>query len=219
MKIGDMTVLGLVDGEALIPKEYLYIGENAPTEEDWAPFTGFLDTCTGHQFNTVGSYLVRSGDRLILNDAGSGPNVKQPFTGGGLRSALWAAGVKPTDITDVIYSHLHLDHVGWTTLEGKAFFPNADLWIDRREWEHFSAEDYVMEEWEAAAVDPVHDRISAKFAPVIDRLNLFEPDTEIIPGIRALDASGHTPGNTVFELVSDGERGCSSATWSIPKVS
>ncbi|MGV9867541.1 MBL fold metallo-hydrolase [Rhodococcus koreensis] len=207
MRIGDMTIYGLIDGEALMPKEYLYVGDNAPTESDWAPFTGYLDTCTGHQLNTIGSYLVRTGDRLILNDAGCGPDVKQPFTGGGLRSALWAIDVSPNDITDVIYSHLHLDHVGWTTLGGKPFFPNADLWIDRRDWNHYAADDYVMEEWEAAVLDPERDRIAAKFAPVRDRIHLFEPDTEIIAGVRALDASGHTPGNTVFELVSDGEKG------------
>ncbi|AEF38623.1 MBL fold metallo-hydrolase [Hoyosella subflava] len=207
MIIGDTKIEALIDGEALMPKEYLYIGENAPTEEDWSPYTEYLDTCTGHQLNSIGSFLIRTGERLILNDAGSGPNVKAPFSGGGLRSALWAAGVKPTDITDVIYSHLHLDHVGWTTLDDKPFFPNADLWIDRRDWHHFAADDYEMQEWEAAAVDPVRDKIAAKFAPVHDRVNLFEPDTEILPGVRAMDAAGHTPGNTVFELVSRGERG------------
>jgi glyoxylase-like metal-dependent hydrolase (beta-lactamase superfamily II) len=207
MKIGSMRIDALIDGEALMPKEFLYGGEQPPTEQDWAPYTQYLDTCTGHQLNTLGSFLVRHGDKVVLNDAGAGPTMKAPFTGGGLRSALCALGVSPLEITDVIYSHLHLDHVGWTSLEGKPFFPNADLWVDRRDWDYYSRADYPLEDWEAAAIDPVKETVAAKFAPVLDRVHLFEADTELMPGIQALDAAGHTPGNTVYELASDGERG------------
>jgi glyoxylase-like metal-dependent hydrolase (beta-lactamase superfamily II) len=133
--------------------------------------------------------------------------MKAPFTGGGLRSALWALDVSPSEVTDVIYSHLHLDHVGWTSLDGRPFFPNADLWVDRRDWDYYSPADYALQDWEAATIDPAKETVAAKFAPVLDRLHLFEGDTELMPGIRALDAAGHTPGNTVYELVSDGERG------------
>jgi glyoxylase-like metal-dependent hydrolase (beta-lactamase superfamily II) len=207
MRIGDMTINALIDGEALMPKEWLYGGDNPPTVEDWAPYTQYLDTCSGHQLNTVGSFLIRHGDKVILNDAGAGPDIKAPFTGGGLRSGLWAIGVSPAEVTDVIYSHLHVDHVGWTSLDGKPFFPNADLWIDRRDWEHYSREDYVLEEWELAVMNPEKDTVAAKFAPVLDRVKLFDGDSEILPGIRALDAAGHTPGNTVYELNSAQEKG------------
>lgn len=206
MRIGDLQVDGLIDGEAVVPKEQLYGGAEPPTEADWEPYAGYLDACTGHQINTVGCFLIRNGDKVVLNDTGFGPGSVGLFSGGGLRSTLWAADVSPLEVTDVIYSHLHVDHIGWTTLGGRPYFPNATLWIDRRDWEHYAAPDYRLEEWETY-VTPENGTVAERFAPVQDRLSLFEPDTEILPGIRALEASGHTPGNTVFELVSAGERG------------
>ncbi|WP_432013612.1 MBL fold metallo-hydrolase [Streptomyces cucumeris] len=203
-----MRVDGLIDGEAVLDKEGLYVGDNPPGDDDWAPYAKYLDQCTGQQINTVGSYLIRHGDRVILQDAGMGPEpTLPPFTGGGLRSALWALGVSPLDITDVIYSHLHIDHIGWTSVGGKPYFPNATLRIDRRDWDHYSRPDYKMEDWEIPVTHAERDLVSKRFAPVLDRIELFDGDTEPLPGIVALDASGHTPGSTVLELRSDGEKG------------
>ncbi|MFE7420364.1 MBL fold metallo-hydrolase [Rhodococcus sp. NPDC057529] len=208
MQIGDMRIDSLIDGEAVLAKDGLYIGDDAPTDEDWAPYAEYLDQCTGHQINTVGSYLIRYDDKVVLHDAGMGPGpTLPPFTGGGLRSALWALDVSPLDITDVIYSHLHIDHIGWTSINGKPFFPNATIRIDRRDWEHYSRADYELEDWEVAVTHTERDLVSVRFAPVLDRIELFEGDAELLPGVVALEASGHTPGTTVIELSSRGEKG------------
>ncbi|MFC9835531.1 MBL fold metallo-hydrolase [Rhodococcus sp. NPDC127530] len=208
MQIGDIRIDGLIDGEAVLDKEGLFIGDNAPTEDDWGPYARFLDQCTGQQINTIGSYLIRYDDKVILHDAGMGPDpALPPFTGGGLRSALWALDVSPLDITDVIYSHLHIDHIGWTSINGKPYFPNATIRIDRRDWDHYSRPDYQLEDWEIPVTHVERDLVSVRFAPVLDRIELFEGDTELLPGIVAMDASGHTPGSTVIELRSDGEKG------------
>jgi glyoxylase-like metal-dependent hydrolase (beta-lactamase superfamily II) len=208
MRIGEMRVDALIDGEAVLDKGGLYVGAEPPGEDDWAPYAKYLDPCTGQQINTIGSYLIRYGDRVVLHDAGMGPDpALPPFTGGGLRSALWALDVSPLDITDVVYSHLHIDHIGWTSVGGRPYFPNATFRIDRREWEHYSRADYEMEDWEVPVTVPERDLVSIRFAPVLDRIELFECDTEVVPGLVALDASGHTPGSTAIELHSDGERG------------
>lgn len=208
MQIGDIRIDGLVDGEAVLDKNGLYVGDRAPDEDDWEPYSKFLDQCTGQQINTIGSYLIRHGERIILHDAGMGPDQPlPPFTGGGLRSSLWALDVSPLDITDVIYSHLHIDHIGWTSVGGKPFFPNATIRIDRRDWAHYSRLDYQLEEWEVPVTVVERDLVSVRFAPVLDRIELFEGDEEILPGVIAMEASGHTPGSTVIELRSDGEKG------------
>ncbi|WP_033293275.1 MBL fold metallo-hydrolase [Amycolatopsis jejuensis] len=207
MQIGDMRIDALIDGEAALDKEGLYGGVNPPTEEDWAPYARYLDPCTGQQINTIGSYLIRYRDKVVLHDTGMGLDALPPFNGGGLRSALWALDVSPLDITDVVYSHLHIDHIGWTSQAGKAYFPNAAIRIDRRDWEHYSPTGYQLEEWEVAVTKADRDLVSVRFAPVAHRIELFEAGDEILPGIVALEAAGHTPGHTVFELTSRGEQG------------
>jgi glyoxylase-like metal-dependent hydrolase (beta-lactamase superfamily II) len=208
MKIGDMRIDGLIDGEAALDKDGLYTGDDPPGEHDWAPYTRYLDPCTGQVINTVGSYLIRDNGRVILHDAGLGPDpTLGPFRGGGLRSALSALGVSPLDITDVIYSHLHIDHIGWTSVNGQPYFPNATIHIDKRDWDHYSRPDYEMEDWEIPVTNTERDLVSVRFAPVLDRIKLFEGDAEVLPGVVAMDASGHTPGSTVIELRSAGEKG------------
>jgi glyoxylase-like metal-dependent hydrolase (beta-lactamase superfamily II) len=209
VQIGDIRVDSLIDGEAVLDPHGLYGGEHPPGEEEWGPYKKYLDPCTGQQINTVGSYLIRVGDRVILHDAGMGPQPwgQEVFASGALRSAMWAAGVSPLDVTDIIYSHLHLDHIGWTTLGGKPYFPNAAIHIDKRDWDYYTDPGYVPEEWEQYVARSAEDFVPGRFKPVLDRIEFFEGDQEILPGIAALEASGHTPGHTVVELTSRGEKG------------
>jgi len=204
MKIGSMTITPLIDGEILADPPAYY---SNVTDEDWQPHSRFLDTCTGDLSVTVGSHLIRHEDRLILIDTGNGPQPVFPWVGGGLRSSLAAAQVKPSDITDVVYTHLHSDHIGWSSIDGKPFFPNATYRVDKRDWDFFMDPNYDMPDWERSLTVPERDAATVKLAPIKNQLEFFEGDDEVLPGINAIEASGHTPGSTVLELVSDGERG------------
>ena len=80
-----------------------------------------------------GGFLVRAGDRVVLIDAGVGPDSPSPFMSGGqLLDSLARQQVSPGDITDVIFTHLHFDHVGWAPA-GEAVFPNATYRCDERD--------------------------------------------------------------------------------------
>jgi glyoxylase-like metal-dependent hydrolase (beta-lactamase superfamily II) len=204
MRIGDIEITPLIDGELVLPGPSFYPGT---TDADWLAYDYLLEP-VGFEpmhLNTLGGYLVRTGDRLVVVDTGIGSNAKAPFIGGGFRSALTAAGVKRADVTDVIFSHLHFDHIGWATQNGKAFFPNATYRVDRRDWEYYQANE--LTELEASFCYPETDSPPARLGPVEDRLELFEGAQGLLPGINTLEASGHTPGETVLELVSNGERG------------
>lgn len=205
MQIGDIRIDALIDGEVAVPPDALYA--SGIGEAEWEPYKQHLCCITGMALNTVGSYLIRHGDRVILHDAGGGPQSLFPFTSGGLRSSLLAHNIQPTEVTDVIYSHLHIDHIGWTSVNGKSYFPNATLRIDRRDWEHYTNPERELEEWEVPVTNPETDTVSARFAPVLDQIELFEGDAELLPGVIAHDAGGHTPGSTVIELTSNGESG------------
>lgn len=209
MKIGEMRIDSLIDGEFRLDHSEIYVGEDPPTDRDWEPYKRFLDPVTGQSVGTVGSFLVRYRDKVVLVDTAYGPQPKgqEVFDCGGLRSALWAVGVSPLEVTDLLFTHLHVDHIGWTTLDGQPYFPNARIHVDEREWTHYNDPNYELEPWEPFCMRSDEDLVPNRFRPVLDRVEIFQSGQEVLRGITALDAAGHSPGHTVFELTSNDEVG------------
>jgi glyoxylase-like metal-dependent hydrolase (beta-lactamase superfamily II) len=146
----------------------------------------------------IGGFLVRGhSDRVVLVDAGIGPRSglirdgAGSFTGGELLSSLAARGVRPEDVTDVVFTHLHFDHVGWATQDGAIVFPNATYRCDARDWEHFRG----------------NERVWPSVGPIEDRLQTFSASGPLTPGIDVMSAPGHTPGSTIVVLSSGAARG------------
>ncbi|UZG59898.1 MBL fold metallo-hydrolase [Rhodococcus opacus] len=219
MKIGDIEIVPLIDGEAIVPGNAFYPGLK---DEEWKPYDALLEPVF-HQcvhLNTLGGYLVKAGDRLIVVDGGSGPMPKFPFAGGGFRSAFAATGYDRADVTDVVYTHLHFDHIGWASWNGQSFFPNATYHVDQRDWNWFLSPEFGFTDEEVAnsmaklelSADfcfPENDAPAVRLKPVFNQIEFFQADDEVelLPGIVALDGSGHTPGQVVLELRSNGEKG------------
>lgn len=219
MKIGDIEIIPLVDGEAVLPGTAFYPNMK---ESDWDPYDKLLEPVF-HQcqhLNTLGGYLVRTGDRLLIVDGGSGPQPKWPFAGGGFRSAFAATGYDRSDVTDVVFTHLHFDHIGWASVDGKAMFPNATHHIDQRDWNWFLSPDFGFTEDEVTksmaklelSADfcyPENDAPAVRLKPILNQVEFFQADDEVelLPGVVATDGSGHTPGQVVLELRSQGEQG------------
>ena len=139
----------------------------------------------------LGGFLVRHGDKVVLVDTGVGLIDVAPFHGGQFIDNLAALGVSPGDVTDVLFTHLHFDHVGWATSKGAVVFPNATYRCHRHDWAHFFGPD-------AGA--------TRKLTPIADRIELWDTDTTILPGIDTITAPGHTPGSTIMVLSSGEER-------------
>lgn len=159
-------------------------------EADWDPHRALLAE-DGTLEMAMGGFLVRDGDRTVLVDTGVGDLRRGVFTGGRLLEELAALGVPPGDVTDVVLTHLHFDHVGWTTHHGEIVFPRATYRCDRRDWEHF------------VGPDPGATR---KLSPLADRLETWDGTGSLLPGIDTVAAPGHTPGSTVVVLSSGTER-------------
>ena len=193
MHIGDIEVAGVIDGIArAVPSEaYLWgIGEGSGRgveDADWEPHRGLLAD-DGMLEMALGGFLLRSGDRLILVDAGIGVFDRGVFKGGALLDNLAALGVSPADITDVVFTHLHFDHTGWATVDGKPVFERATYRCDAADWEHFV---------------PSDERATRKLAPIGSRLQTWDADGPLLPGLDVRRAPGHTPGSTIL-IVSSG---------------
>jgi glyoxylase-like metal-dependent hydrolase (beta-lactamase superfamily II) len=199
MRVGDIEILPVHDGTArLIPTE-AYLGT---PEEAWAPHRRFLDK-DGLLELALGGFLVLTSDRIVLVDAGIGTVNAPPFEGGHLIASLASHGVRPADVTDVVFTHLHFDHVGWATQQGTVTFDHATYRCDRRDWDHFVTN--------AQPQPPRSSRVGSeggavrKLSPLTDRLQTWSMSGPILPGIDAMVAPGHTPGSTII-VVSHGTK-------------
>ena len=147
--------------------------------------------------------LVNTGDHLVLVDTGAGSLAP---TTGRLVQNMQAEGIGPGDIDTVILTHGHPDHLGGNTdAEGKPAFPNARYVIWKDEWDFWTsgqAEQRLDEH-----VREILIRFARKNLPPLQgKIDLLDRETEIVPGIRAIAAPGHTPGHMALEISSGGEQ-------------
>ena len=147
--------------------------------------------------------LVDSGEHRVLVDTGAG--ALAPSTGRLLRN-LAALGITPEEIDTVVLTHGHPDHIGGNTdAEGKVVFSKARFVMWEDEWDFWNSgrAEHELDEH----VRPVLLESARKnLPPIRARLDLVDREEEIVPGIRALAAPGHTPGHMALEVASQGER-------------
>lgn len=146
--------------------------------------------------------VARDGQHVVLIDTGYGGKYapldrkvydlepREPIV-----EELARLGIAPEDVTHVLFSHLHFDHAGGATRWNEArdivpTFPRARHWVQRAEWE-----DAVSNAAEIRAAYPVQN-----FLPLADaqRIDLFENDGELLPGLSARLTGGHTRGHTTY---------------------
>jgi glyoxylase-like metal-dependent hydrolase (beta-lactamase superfamily II) len=151
---------------------------------------------------SVNAYLINTGTKLVLIDTGAGnfgPLV------GKLLVSLQAAGYKPEQVDEIYITHMHGDHIGGLSHNGKANFPNAVVRASQAEADYWLSEAKMSAAPEAAqggfkgAMAALQPYIAAKhFRP-------FTGDVELVPGVHALGAHGHTPGHTLYLVSSKNE--------------
>lgn len=198
MLIGDVDIHPIADGSFRASPAYFGEHARADGHEDLFIRDGFA-------WMPIGCFLVRSGDRVILVDAGMGPALddaapRRLLVGGQLPLGLRAIGVSPTDVTDIICTHLHSDHCGWLfDVVAEPVFPRASIWFGAPDWDHFVSE----------PGDSMLDHIRHGFLASEergDRLRLVTMDTTVAPGISLTMTPGHTPGHLSVIISSRGRR-------------
>ncbi|HEX7686380.1 MAG TPA: MBL fold metallo-hydrolase [Burkholderiaceae bacterium] len=199
VQVGDFEVTTLSDGTAMLPVDKLLDQPAART--DAALRKRFLAAPVEMSFN---AYLVNTGTRLVLVDTGAGAFFGPTL--GRLVQALRAAGVAPEQVDDVLVTHMHPDHVGGLVADGKAVFPNAVVHADKRD-----ADDWLSPATLARATGDAKtfaQDAQAALAPYIaaGRFQAFDGAVEVVPGITAVPAYGHTPGHSCYLVHSGGQR-------------
>ncbi len=148
--------------------------------------------------------VVKSGGKTILIDAGTGGQLA-PTAGLAARGGLAAAGITPDTVDTVLVSHMHPDHIfGLMEKDTNAqVYPNAEILVNEAEyafWTDPSIIESLPERRKGLA-----KRIQATF-PKWENVSQFTGDSEVAPGIRAVNSFGHAPGHTNFHISSGNDQ-------------
>lgn len=197
--LGDFRITVLSDGGVTFPPATF--AANVPEAEANAWFeANHLPPSL-----SVNVLLVEHGERKILLDTGSGDFVMSgDYTGatGKLRSTLDFLGVQPEAINDVILTHFHPDHIAGVSLDGEAVFSNAQYYFPQIDL------DFITSDVQIEALLPFIQMATSKLQPLMDndQLVVFKDEDEIVPGIQAVPAHGHTLGHVALKLESNGQQ-------------
>ncbi len=198
--LGDFEVTALSDGHVALPmnnllsniskskleKEFNRSGLKSPTE------------------TPVNAYLVNTGTKLVLIDAGAaalfGPTL------GKLIPNLKASGYQPEQVDEIYITHLHNDHIGGLFTDSKISFPNAVVRADQHDLDYWLSKENL--EKAPANMKGFFEGPMATFAPYQkeNKIKPFEGSTDLVDGIKALNTHGHTPGHTVYQVESKGQK-------------
>lgn len=195
-KAGDIEVTAVNDGYAERGIEG-YV-KNVPLG-DVQKFMQQLHQPPGRVRVPYTTLVLRTGGKTVLIDTGNGDSGA-PTTGTWMAN-FKAAGFDPATVDVVILSHFHGDHINGLRLKsGQWVFPRAEVKVPAAEWD-FWMDDKRMDAAPDAAKGAFRN-VRRVFAPVADSVAKFAADAEVVPGVTALAAYGHTPGHTVFAIVS-----------------
>jgi len=153
----------------------------------------------------VNAYLINTRNHLVLVDSGAGKLLGSTL--GHVLQNMKAAGYEPEQVDTVILTHLHGDHIGGLNdADGQPLFPNARILVSRRESDFWLSQKTTDEDPSAAQTyfKMAHDCAAPYLAN--GQWNIFTEEGELVPGIRAVNAYGHTPGHTAFAVESEGEK-------------
>lgn len=180
-KLGSLQLIALRDAQFVVHND----GKTFGSDADIATVGSLLKASNLPDDRLtlgVNALLVRTGKRVILIDSGLGPAVH-----GALMASLGKAGVAPDEVTDVLISHSHFDHVGGLAgADGKLAFPKAVIRMSAAEW------GWMKREPNAAALVKVID----------GHVRTFTPGVPIAPGVTSVALNGHTPGHVGYEITS-----------------
>ena len=184
-KIGKLKAISVRDAEYIAPNDGSVFGADATTDEV-AKVLKEAGAPTDAIRLSVSALVVQIGHRFLLIDTGLGPKAH-----GVLLQSLAKAGISAGDITDVLITHFHGDHIGGlVAADGQCAFPKAAIRMSAAEWTFMQSQ---------ADLGPLVKAITAQ-------VRTFEPGTSVAPGVTAVAIKGHTPGHMGYEIVSGSER-------------
>jgi glyoxylase-like metal-dependent hydrolase (beta-lactamase superfamily II) len=204
-RIGDIDVLVISDGVLPLPTQMLAHNADPTARAAWLDDMYLPPDAFDWALNVV---VVRSGDKTILIDAGLGsdPDLHLPRAGQ-LIKRLEAAGIDLAVVTDLVLTHMHMDHIGGLLVDGVKERLRKDLRIHvaAAEVKFWEAPDFTHTSMPPGFPDALRSAAKRFAKEYRSHLRLFEDKHEVAPGVIVTRTGGHTPGHSVVRVASGGE--------------
>lgn len=198
--LGDFEVTALSDGILNLPVEKL-LTNTTPEKTLKALKKYYLSSPTT---TSVNAYLINTGSKLVLIDTGAA-SLYGP-TAGRLLNSLKAAGYAPDQVDEIYITHMHSDHVGGLMNGEQLAFPNAIVRADQHDADFWLSQ-MNMDKAPAGAKGAFQGAM-VSINPYVKagKFKSFSGETELVPGVKAVAARGHTPGHSVYLVESKGQK-------------
>jgi len=205
LKVGDIDVLVVSDGVLPLPTQMLGHNADPADRAAWLKDMFLPQDAFDWALNVV---VVRSGGKTILIDAGLGsdPDLNLPRAGQ-LIKRLEAAGIDLGSVTDLVLTHMHMDHIGGLLVEGVKERLRKDLRIHvaAAEVKFWESPDFSHTSMPQGFPDALRSAAKRFVSEYGSNLRTFDEEREIAPGVVARRTGGHTPGHSVVRVASGGD--------------
>jgi glyoxylase-like metal-dependent hydrolase (beta-lactamase superfamily II) len=204
LRIGEIDVLVVSDGVLPLPTAMLAHNADPAARAAWLDDMFLPPDAFDWALNVV---VVRSGGRTILIDAGMGVEFPLPRAGQ-LVHRLEAAGIDLASVTDVVLTHMHMDHVGGLLIDGvkERLRPDLQIHVAAAEVKFWEAPDFSRVSMPPGFPDALRQTAKRFVKEYRSQLRTFETEYEVAPGVLVTRTGGHTPGHSVLRLASGGDR-------------
>ncbi|AFL52277.1 glyoxylase-like metal-dependent hydrolase (beta-lactamase superfamily II) [Sinorhizobium fredii] len=206
VQVGEIEVLVISDGVLPLPTQMLGHNADPAARAAWLKDMFLPQDAFDWALNVV---VVRSGDQTILIDAGLGldPDLNLPRAGQ-LIKRLEAAGIDLASVTDVVLTHMHMDHIGGLLVEGvrEQLRPDLRIHVAAAEVKFWESPDFSHVSMPPGFPDALRATAKRFTKEYQSQLRLFDEEYEVAPGVIVSRTGGHTPGHSVVRVASGGDR-------------
>ncbi|MDI3334894.1 MBL fold metallo-hydrolase [Defluviimonas aestuarii] len=194
LSIGDIRIDTLSDGNLMLPGNFLF---GDMPQDELKVILGRYGVPADQVTPPCNVTLLRDGTNTVLFDVGAGPDFQA--SAGKLSEAMEAMDLTPDEVTHVLFTHAHPDHI-WGLLDefDEPVFANAEYMIGEAEFAYWTDPDTVSTIGEARTTFAVG--AARRLGAIADSVRLLVDGEEPLSGIAARLTPGHTPGHMAFEI-------------------
>jgi len=204
LRIGEIEVMVVSDGVLLLPGAMLAHNAEPAVRAAWLKDNFLPPDAFDWALNVV---VVRSGSQTILVDAGMGTEFPDLVRSGQLIHRLEAAGIDLASVTDVILTHMHMDHVGGLLVDGvkQRLRPDLRIHVAAAEVKFWESPDFSRVSMPPGFPDALRKTAKQFVKEYASRLRTFKDEVEVAPGVVVTRTGGHTPGHSIVRVASGGD--------------
>lgn len=205
VRVGEIDVLVISDGVLPLPTTTLATNADPVSRAAWLKDEFLPPEGLDWPLNVL---VVRTADQTILVDAGLGGQFPGFPRAGQFPQRLKAAGIELSSVTDVVITHMHMDHVGGLLVDEvkNQLRPDLRIHVAAAEVDFWKSPDFSHTVMPAPVPDVLRSTVAQFVKEYQSRLKIFEEEYQVAPGVLVWRTGGHTPGHSVVRLTSGGER-------------